>query len=176
LCFPGPPYPSHYAYPPLSPYRTGRARHPPLQWIGRGIVLPAPAPFATQLLEGASEDFWQPIFLGAAENRLWTEVAGLFAEDSEDIATTDQAQPSPPREDHSWTHVDLLPCLRPGNRLPSRATTTPHTLRRTVDLGVFRSGAQKPMSRPRARKSKASGSMPRFNCCTLVAASLKRAY
>jgi hypothetical protein len=69
--------------------------------------------FAPQLLEGASEDFWQPIFLGAAENRLWTEVAGLFAEDSEDIAPTDQAQPSPPREDHSWTHADISLYPRP---------------------------------------------------------------
>ena len=62
--------------------------------------------FAPQLLEGASEDFWQPIFLGASENRLWTEVAGLFAEDPEVVATSAQPQPSPSREDLCWTHVD----------------------------------------------------------------------
>ena len=37
--------------------------------------------FSPLLLQGASEDFWQPIFLGAAENRIWTEVAGLFGEE-----------------------------------------------------------------------------------------------
>ena len=30
---------------------------------------------------GAMEDFWSPIVLGAAENELWTEVAGLFRAD-----------------------------------------------------------------------------------------------
>ena len=44
---------------------------------------------APRLLAGASEEFWQPIILGAAENALWTEVAGLFRDDSLD---TDPAQ------------------------------------------------------------------------------------
>ena len=35
--------------------------------------------FAPELLAGAMEDYWRsPIVLGAAENELWTEVAGLF--------------------------------------------------------------------------------------------------
>ena len=50
--------------------------------------------FSPQLLEGASEDFWQPIFLGAAENRVWTEVAGLFGE--EPSPEDDPAHQPPP--------------------------------------------------------------------------------
>ncbi len=34
-----------------------------------------------ELLAGAMEDYWSPIVLGAAENELWTEVAGLFRAD-----------------------------------------------------------------------------------------------
>ena len=34
------------------------------------------------MLEGASEDIWRPIFLSAAENPLWTEVAGLYLRSS----------------------------------------------------------------------------------------------
>ena len=36
---------------------------------------------APRLLSGALEEFWQPIVLGAAENTVWSEVAGLFRED-----------------------------------------------------------------------------------------------
>ena len=45
--------------------------------------------FAPQLLEGAY--FWQPILLGAAENRIWTEVAGEEPSPEDDPAH----QPSP---------------------------------------------------------------------------------
>jgi hypothetical protein len=34
--------------------------------------------YTPRLLEGATLDFWPPIVLAAAENRVWTEVAGLF--------------------------------------------------------------------------------------------------
>ena len=49
--------------------------------------------FAPRWLEGASVEFWQPILLGAAENRVWTDVAGLFAEDPS--LEDDPAQPQP---------------------------------------------------------------------------------
>jgi len=40
------------------------------------------------------EDYWSPIVLGAAENELWTEVAGLFR--AEDVEEEDPDNPVPP--------------------------------------------------------------------------------
>ena len=34
--------------------------------------------YAPELLAGATENLWAPITLGAAENAVWTAVAGLF--------------------------------------------------------------------------------------------------
>ena len=45
----------------------------------------APERFAPELLAGAMEDYWPPIVLGAAENELWTEVAGLFRAEEEEM-------------------------------------------------------------------------------------------
>ena len=58
---------------------------------GRTVYYEFAERFAPELLAGATEDFWPPIVLGAAENSVWTEVAGLFREDAED----DSNQPLP---------------------------------------------------------------------------------
>ena len=63
--------------------------------------------FSPLLLQGASEDFWQPIFLGAAENRIWTEVAGLFGE--EPSPEDDPAYQPPPC---CWYVPGVLPGVR----------------------------------------------------------------
>jgi len=52
---------------------------------GRTVFYEFAERFAPELLAGAMEDYWSPIVLGAAENELWTEVAGLFrADDAEE--------------------------------------------------------------------------------------------
>ena len=51
---------------------------------GRTVFYEFAERFAPELLAGATEDYWPPIVLGAAENAVWTEVAGLFREDSEE--------------------------------------------------------------------------------------------
>jgi hypothetical protein len=45
---------------------------------GRTVFYEFVEKYTPRLLEGATRDFWPPIVLGAAENRFWTEVAGLF--------------------------------------------------------------------------------------------------
>ena len=47
--------------------------------------------YAPELLAGATEELWTPITLGAAENAVWTEVAGLSREDMDD----DSLNPAP---------------------------------------------------------------------------------
>ena len=51
---------------------------------GRTVFYEFAERFAPELLAGAIEDYWPPIVLGAAENQLWTEVAGLFRAEEED--------------------------------------------------------------------------------------------
>ena len=52
---------------------------------GRTVFYEFAERFAPELLASAMEDYWSPIVLGAAENELWTEVAGLFrADDAEE--------------------------------------------------------------------------------------------
>jgi hypothetical protein len=48
--------------------------------------------YAAELLAGATKDLWAPIFPGAAENAVWTEVADLFRDDMDDDTT--QSPPS----------------------------------------------------------------------------------
>ena len=45
---------------------------------GRTVFYEFAESYAPELLAGATEDLWAPITLGAAENAVWTEVAGLF--------------------------------------------------------------------------------------------------
>ncbi len=51
---------------------------------GRTVFYGFAERFAPELLAGAMEDYWPPIVLGAAENQLWIEVAGLFRAEEED--------------------------------------------------------------------------------------------
>jgi hypothetical protein len=51
---------------------------------GRTVFYEFAERFAPELLAGAMEDYWPPIVLGAAENQLWIEVAGLFRAEEED--------------------------------------------------------------------------------------------
>ncbi len=51
---------------------------------GRTVFYEFAERFAPELLAGAMEDYWPPIVLGAAENELWIEVAGLFWAEEED--------------------------------------------------------------------------------------------
>jgi hypothetical protein len=44
---------------------------------GRTVLYEFAEKYTPRLLEGVTLDFWPPIVLGAAENRVWTEVAGL---------------------------------------------------------------------------------------------------
>ena len=48
--------------------------------------------YAHELLADATEELWTPVTLCAAENAVWTEVAGLFREDMDDDFT--QTPPS----------------------------------------------------------------------------------
>ena len=41
------------------------------------------------------EDYWSPIVLGAAENELWTEVAGLFRAEDGEAVDPDNPVPTP---------------------------------------------------------------------------------
>ena len=61
---------------------------------GRTVFYEFAEKYSPRLLEGATLEFWPPIVLGAAENQVWTEVAGLFraVSDSDDDATA----PAPP--------------------------------------------------------------------------------
>jgi hypothetical protein len=49
---------------------------------GRTVFYEFAEKYTPRLLEGFNLDFWPPIVLGAAENRVWTEVAGLFRPES----------------------------------------------------------------------------------------------
>ena len=48
---------------------------------GRTVFYEFAERFTPEFLAGVMEDFWSPIVLGAAENELWTEVAGRFRAD-----------------------------------------------------------------------------------------------
>ena len=63
---------------------------------GRTVLYELAEKYTPQLLEGAILDFWwPPIVLGAAENRVWTAVAGLFRPESDfDDGTTEEPTPS----------------------------------------------------------------------------------
>ena len=64
---------------------------------GRTVFYEFAEKYTPRLLEGATLDFWPPIVLGAAENRVWTEVAGLFRPESDfDDGTTEEPTPSDP--------------------------------------------------------------------------------
>ena len=62
---------------------------------GRTVLYEFAEKYTPRLLEGATLDFWPPIVLGAAENRLWTEVAGLFRAESDDDDGAIDEEPSP---------------------------------------------------------------------------------
>jgi hypothetical protein len=65
---------------------------------GRTVLYKFAETHTPQLLEGITLDFWwPPIVLGAAENRVWTAVAGLFRPESDfDDGTTEEPTPSDP--------------------------------------------------------------------------------
>ena len=57
---------------------------------GRTVFYEFAERFAPQLLEGATEDFWVPLVLGAAENTQWEEFGLFRSEDDEE-----EGSPSP---------------------------------------------------------------------------------
>ena len=121
--------------------------------------------FAPQLLEGASEDFWQPIFFGAAaENRVWTEVAGLFGE--EPSPEDDPDHQPPPSSNVAGLFRAYY--LASGESSPLSCCTD---LRYSAVLSASESGARRLTSRPRAKRSRVSGSITLSSCFNLVGSS-----
>ncbi len=59
---------------------------------GRTVFCEFAESYLPELLASAMEDLWAPITHGAAENAVWTEVAGLFRDDMDDDTT--QSPPS----------------------------------------------------------------------------------
>ena len=63
---------------------------------GRTVFYEFAEKIAPRLLEGASLEFWPTIVPGAVENRVWTEVAGLFREPSDSDDEAPEPTPSDP--------------------------------------------------------------------------------
>jgi hypothetical protein len=116
---------------------------------GRTVFYEFAESYAPGVLAGATEDLWAPITLGAAENAVWTEVAGLFRDDMDDETT----QPH--------LLITLLACFGRtiwplGNPPHSTASLTRRTQRQSGGPTASAFGAQKPISRPLAEKSTVS--------------------
>ena len=116
--------------------------------------------FSPQLLQGASEDFRQPIFLGAAENLTWMEVAGLFGE-----------EPSPEDDTAYQPHLGVLPGVRRAIATSLLHRPPLFSSERSDDLNASESGARRLTSRPRAKRSRVSGSITLSSCFNLVGSS-----
>jgi len=78
--------------------------------------------YTPRLLEGATLNYWPPVVLGAAENREWSEVAGLFRPkpDCDDEASA----PTPP-DDLNVTGVFRAYYLTSGESSPLSDLSNP---------------------------------------------------
>ena len=111
---------------------------------GRAVFYEFVESYATELLAGTTEELWTPISLGAAENAVGTEVAGLFWEDMDD----DFRHTAPTFAQRCWLISGGRIIWPPGNHLHSMASPTQRTQRRSGGLTASAFGARKPMSRP----------------------------
>ena len=120
---------------------------------GRTVLYELAEKYTPQLLEGAILDFWwPPIVLGAAENRVWTAVAGLFRPESDfDDGTTEEPTPSDP-------NIFGLSTSPVGSLRPSATLSIWTTLLLVARHGARESEGQKLTSSPRGARSSASAS------------------
>ena len=108
-----------------------------------------------------------PITLGAAENAVWTEVAGLSREDMDD----DSLNPAPTFVQRCRLVSGVLSGLRGIISIHSMASQTRRIQRRSGGPTASAFGARKPISRPPVEKSTVSGSTLSSNSYTLADAS-----
>jgi hypothetical protein len=129
---------------------------------GRTVLYEFTEKYTPRLLEGATLDFWPPIVLSAAENRLWTEVAGHFCAESDDDDGAIDEEPSP-TSDLNITGVFCAFYLASGESSRFVTSLTRIILPEIVRHGAREYGAQRRISSQRGARSTAFASMLWFS-------------
>ena len=124
---------------------------------GRTVLHEFANKYTPRLLEGTTLDFWPPIVLAAAKNRVWAEMAGLFRPESDfDVGTTTE-EPTP--SDPNIMGVFSAIYLASGESHPSATLSTRITQLLIARHGSRESEGRKLTSSPRGARSTASASM-----------------
>ena len=116
------------------------------------------------------EDHWSPIVLGAVENELWTEVAGLFRAD-DDVEEDPQHPVSTPNVAGMFGPFTW----RPENYLPYTASPIRPTLLRSGGITALWCVVRRQISRPSGGASTRRDLTPLSSCFTSTAGSLSPA-